>query len=414
MEAVLPQAAVTPLSQVARLGGAYAASNVARVAFGLVTSLVIARGLGPESFGHWALWTAWAAALTMACDCGFGVLVTRDAARQPEAAGRLVAAAIAVRLSIFAPVAVAVVLAAPWLEVKVSAAVVRLIVALVAAGLAYGSLAAGFKAWPRWVPLILAIETAGAGLGCAGAAVVVFGRGDAVALMAVALVIQVAQLAAALLLWQRVAGMGVMRMPGPREGWQWLCRAWPFALSGLIANGQARVAPLMLGACSSSTQVALFAVASRFAEAVKMLPQAALAGALPVLSASATDLRDGDLRAPFHARLRLFARASGSTLALLAYPLVRLTFGVRYLEAWPVLVILAIGLTPALTNSARKVYLFAGGHEDAAARWGAVALVIQTALAAALAPAWGALGVALALTIGEGCVVQPLRRAAGR
>ena len=66
---------------------------------------------------------------------------------------------------------------------------------------------------------------------------------------------------------------------------------------------------------------------------------------------------------------------------------------------------------PSITNSARKVYLYAAGGETIAVRWSAAALAVQIAADAALIPAFGAAGAALAIAISEAAIWLPLRRA---
>src|SRR5439155_22261415 len=72
--------------------------------------------------------------------------------------------------------------------------------------------------------------------------------------------------------------------PSWRSVWRQLRRAFPFALTGLVANIQARMAPLVLGYFSSAGELALFAVASRIGRGVRILPQATLTAAMPVFS----------------------------------------------------------------------------------------------------------------------------------
>src|SRR5258708_40372094 len=94
-----------PLARIAQMGAALAASSVARGGIQFVTSLVIARALGRDGFGIWTLAAAAASALTAACDLGFGVLLTPDAARSAGRIGRLLADALAARFALFIPVA---------------------------------------------------------------------------------------------------------------------------------------------------------------------------------------------------------------------------------------------------------------------------------------------------------------------
>ena len=398
------------LEQIARLGGGYATGNALRMGLSFVQSLVLARGLGPEEFGHWILWSSWAATLTAAFDAGFGVLVTRDAARDATQGGRLVSAACAVRWTLFAPVGALLWLASAWFAAPESQAAARRIVGLVAVGLGYGAVAAGFRAWPTWVPFVLATETAGAVVAMAGAIMVVARGLGATTMLEVAIGVKVLQLTAALGLWRVFEGPS-LGSPSVAEGRRLLRRAWPFALLGLVANGQARLAPLLLGVQSSAEQLAYLGAASRLVEALKALPQAALTGVLPVLSAQRAHQEAGRVRAAFHTWLYRFGLVAMATLLLAGYPVLRWSFGVEYLGAWPVLLVLAVAMPPTLSNSAREVYLFAAGREDDVARWSAIALAIQAGLAVLLIPYLGAIGAAVALLVGELFVLSPLRRA---
>ena len=132
------------------MSAAFATSNLARTAISFATSLVIARALGVDDFGRWTLCTAWAAVLTTVVDFGFGVLLTRDAARGDPSIGRAVAVAFVVRLGALLPLALLFVLA-PSFSRRMpprprGSASCRLIAI---AGVAYGCLAAVFRAWPR-------------------------------------------------------------------------------------------------------------------------------------------------------------------------------------------------------------------------------------------------------------------------
>ena len=63
------------------------------------------------------------------------------------------------------------------------------------------------------------------------------------------------------------------------------------------------------------------------------------------------------------ATLTALSLCSAVALALLAAPLMRLLFGAPFAAAGPVLIWVAIGLVPAVSNSSRKVFLFAAGGE---------------------------------------------------
>src|SRR5437899_12828012 len=95
-----------PLIRIAQMGSALAASNVARGGIQFVTSLVIGRALGPAGFGVWAVSAAAASALTAAFDLGFGVLLTREAARGDSRVDRVLVDALTTRCALFGPIAI--------------------------------------------------------------------------------------------------------------------------------------------------------------------------------------------------------------------------------------------------------------------------------------------------------------------
>jgi O-antigen/teichoic acid export membrane protein len=436
---------MTPRVRIMRLSAAFLASNMTRAAIGFGVTLVLGRGLGAAGFGRWILCTTWASSLTVIADLGFGVLLTRDAARPDAPAGRLVASALAVRLVVAVPLGVMLYVSAAWIAAAPeSIAGLRLAALLGIGGAVYGCFGATLRSQPRWLPAVLGVETAWLavqllgswwivhswsdgsrgpdGLGGWGAGWLAgSGRsadsggtdGALVWLMLLAIAVQVAQIASALALWRPVFGESG-RARADREPLVALMRrALPFAISGLVANAQARVGPLMLGSLSTSVELGLFAAASRFGRFACLAPQAVFAGALPVLTHEYA--RD---RAGAHRVVQTFDRALLATTAafaagclLLARPLLARIYGASFVAGAAALVWVAIGLIPALTNSARRIALYAAGGESVVVRWSVVALVVQIVSAAVLIPAVGGTGAAIALALGEAAVWLPLRHA---
>lgn len=413
---------MTPLARIMRLSAAFVASNMTRAAIAFGLTLALGRGLGADGFGRWILCTTWASSLTVIADLGFGVLLTRDGARPDAPAGRLVASALVLRLALAVPLAVLLSVAAPWIsEAPASIAGLRLGAVLGVCGVVYGCFGAMLRSQPRWLPTVLAVETGWLALQLAGSFAIIHdwsggssGSGGSLSrLLILAIAVQVGQIVSALVLWRRVFGeRGAFG--GDREPLAAVIRrALPFAMSGLVANLQARVGPLMLGSLSTSVELGLFAAASRFGRFARLAPQAIFAGALPVLSHEYA--RD---RVEAQRVVQTFDRAllaATTTLAvgclLLARPLLQLIYGAPFVAAAPALVWVALGLIPGLTNSSRKTALYAAGGESTAVRWSAVALGVQVASAAVLIPTLGSTGAAIAVAIGEAAVWLPLRRA---
>jgi O-antigen/teichoic acid export membrane protein len=423
---------MTPLARIARLSAAFLGSNLARAAIGFGLSFALGRGLGAERFGRWILCTAWASTLTVVVDLGFGVLLTRDGARPEAEPGRLLSGALVLRLAFVIPLAAILYGAAGRLSSDAETiAGLRVAALLGTAGAAYGCFGALLRSQPRWLPTVLAVETAwlAAQLGAA-LAIVRMGAGGAgragraggfdgtiASLMMLAVVVQLAQIATAVVCWRWVFGdRGQVRLPSPDALVALVRRALPFAASGIVANVQTRVGPLMLGYLSTQSEIGLFAAASRFGTVARLAPQAVFAGALPVLSHEHRRDRASAERlfVTFDRVLLAGAAAAAAGCALFAAPLLRLVYGPAFTGAAPALLWISIGLIPLLSNSGRKVFLYASGGEALVVRWSAVSLIVQASVGAMLIPALGSAGAALSVAIGEAVIWWPLRAAKAR
>ena len=406
--------APAPYSQLIGMSAAFATSNFARMAISFATSLVVGRALGVDDFGRWTLCIAWASLLTSLADFGFGVLLTRDAARNDPGIGRAVTVALLLRAGALLPAAFLFVLMPSVLAGDAATAEgFRIVPAIAIAGTLYGCLSAVFRAWPRTLVASLGIETAGAlGQWAVSWWLVRSGYG-LTALLVVAAAVQGLQLAAASVLWVRSAGLRTrLEWPSRAIVVRTVREASPFAAAGIIANLQGRLAPVLLGFLASPAALAAFGVASRIGGLVRILPQSAFAGALPVLSHEARMGMSEAVRARFDRTLFAFAVVAAAGVALLAAPLVSWTYGDGFAAAVVPLAWTGAGLVPTLVNSGRKVYLYASGLERPAVKWSGVALALQAAACAALIPPFGPAGAAAALAFGEAAVWWPLHKVA--
>ena len=416
---------MTPLQRIAQLSAAFLGSNLARAAIGFGLTLAIGRGLGAHRFGQWVLCTTWASLLTVVADLGFGVLLTRDGARPGAPAARLVGGALTLRLAVAIPLGAILYASAGRLSADPeSIAGLRVGALLGIAGAAYGCFGAMLQSQARWLPMVLGLETGWLALqlagswwlvhtGAGGAGGAGWSGGPIVALMTLATCVQLAQIATAIVLWRTVFGRRRQTNVGDETLAALVRRALPFAASGIVANLQSRVAPLMLGGLSTSSEVGLFAAASRFGRLAKLAPQAVFGGALPVLSHEFGRDRS-EARRLFSTldRVILLFSASMAAACVLVAPLVlRIVYGSSFIAAAPALMWVGVGLLPALGNSGRKIALYAAGGEALVVRWSAVALIVQVASAAMLIPVMGSTGAAVSIAVGEASVWLPLRRA---
>jgi PST family polysaccharide transporter len=404
---------MTPLRRIAQLSAAFLCSNVARAAIGLALALVLARGLGADRFGVWILCTTWASTLTVIVDLGFGVLLTRDGARNDTDPAALLTGALSLRLSVALPLACALAAGAGLLSAdREAVAGFRLAAVVGAAGAAYGCFGALLRSQPAWLPAILAIETGWLGAQVAASSwLIARGRGI-VALMALAAALQLAQIATAVALWRPVFGRRADRPWARPPAWlPLLRRAIPFALSGLIANLQARVGPLLVGALATPAELGWFGAASRVGRAVRLGPQAVFAGALPVLAQEyGHDRRSASHLSTVLGRTLAALSIAAAAAVVVAAPLVmRLVFGSGFSAGAPTLALIAVGLAPTLVNSANRIFLYASGGEAIVVRWSLLALVLQIVFAAALVPGFGSAGAALAILVAECGIWLPLR-----
>jgi O-antigen/teichoic acid export membrane protein len=237
------------------------------------------------------------------------------------------------------------------------------------------------------------------------------GGGTIVDLLHLAVLVQVAQFLAAIAVWRLIAPQDRFEPPTLRVAARLLRRGVPFTLTGLVANAQTRLAPLVLGYAGTAGELASFGVAARMEGIARRLPHAALGSALPVFSHAAVHRAAGTERARFDRALLWFATAAALAILAGRTPIVRLTYGVEFLDATSPLLWAGLGLVPSLVNSARKVHLYAAGDERVALRWSAATLAVKVVACAVLAPAFGAAGAMAALAIGEAAIWWPLRRA---
>src|SRR5262249_21965986 len=145
------------------------------------------------------------------------------------------------------------------------------------------------------------------------------GGGIAV-LIAVSIGTQLAQMATAGVLWRPVfGGRSASGQTSRSTVWTTLARALPFAATGLVANLQARVAPLLLGSLAAPIELGWFSAASRVGRVAKLTPSAIFAGALPVLSHEYQRDRDEAHRVSRLLNRLLLAAAAVGVVACLAF-----------------------------------------------------------------------------------------------
>jgi O-antigen/teichoic acid export membrane protein len=187
-----------------------------------------------------------------------------------------------------------------------------------------------------------------------------------------------------------------------------LQRAFPFALTGLVANAQARTGPLLLGAIGTAGDMALLGAVQRFDGMARRLPSAALGAAFPVLASEAQRGAARAVQDRFDGALRWIAIIAAIGIGASAPLLLRVSYGDAFAAGAPALMWAAAGLVPSLVNAGRKVSLYAHGRERVVLRWSTIGLAIQIAGCLLLVPLFGAAGLMCAVAIAEAAIWWPL------
>ena len=381
-------------------------SGGALLSFGL--SVLIGRALGEDGLGVYATALAWAFPISMVADFGLGTLITRDVAQEPDSETAYLRSVVSARVVIGGGSMLILWLAAPFVSGNVAVVqAIQISAPLVLILPFFGVFTAIFRArqamWPiPWlnmgmlvVQVVLTTLVFLAGGGVAGALVV-------------NTLTSTGQLIVAYGMYQRwfvvkQPRAAAIRQPSPADYTRALLkRAWPFALAAILAALQARLGIILLEQLSDTHEVGLYAAASRFVEAGRMIPNAIFGALLPALvSLTARPAAVDRLFSRATLGLSVLSGTTGLVLILLATPLLITTFGEDFQPATPVLQIGALALLPALLRGLRTLYWYALGQEQFVNRITAGTLILQIILMFQLIPQFGALGVVIATPIVE-------------
>lgn len=394
-------------------GLALLGSNVVTSGAQYVIVVIVARALGPETFGAYLLAFTFAAFFATLCNFGLDRVLIRDIVRQPAAASASLLAAAGVRLLLGALSGAVAVVAAWGLGYSPS---LRLVIALLLLAQILGlfselcrSVLFAFGAMPREAVLRAA------------------GRCVSVAAVAAALVMQwsLAGVAAALaigglvelLLYATAMARRLALRPTPVD-WdvaRGLVRsAWPIALNTVLVVLYLRINVVMLTSWTGAEAAGVFGAAFTFVQVLQVVSGTLAGVLLPTLTARKLQGHDQVLAAVRSATyyVLLFVLPATVGMSLLSGELVAFVYGAQYAGAASALSVLAwanpfmfLGslygtllivldaertLIPvsaaALAVSGAANYLFVPSFGPAGAAWASV----LTELAVAMSVFWGA------------------------
>lgn len=398
-------------------------SNGGGALLSLTLSVLIGRALGQDGLGIYATALAWVFPLSLLADFGLSTLITRDVAQNLDSAAAVLRDTTRARLWLGGGFMLLLAIVAPILSgdagviqgIQVSAP-------LVVISPFFGAFTAIFRAhrvmWPiAWLNLgMLVVQVI-------LAALVFLAGGDVIAALVFNVATSAGQLVAAWAVWRwkffnqklnteaqrgKDAEVNVSNLNSSASSvplwfkFGFLRRAWPFALAGILAAAQLRVSVILLERLADTGEVGIYAAASRFVEAGRMIPNALFGALFPTLAALIANPPEmAKMFARVTAGLVVFGVALGLIFALLAPSIIHLTYGNQFMTAIPILQIAMWSLLPSMLRGAQTLYWYAHEQERFVNKVTAAALMLQIILSLWLIPQQGALGVAVVILVVE-------------
>jgi O-antigen/teichoic acid export membrane protein len=385
------------------------------LAFGLATSVLTARALGPEARGVWALCFLVAQSAVALAEMNLGVALVFHAGRRGLAPGRALGAMLLLLALLSGAAFVAIrALEAPLLATfpALRPATLRLAAALAALLLANSVATEFFRAFDR-LGLYNLCRTLGPGSRLAALSLAfALGRGLESALAA-AVAAEAAILPAQLALAARLA-RPAFRGAAAAAG---TLLAYGARVQGAAALGHLdqRLAGFLVAYFTPAADLAFYAIAEGGVLALVALPTL-VGNVLHPKLARASDAGAARMTAATCRATLFLALALCAAVALLARPLVQVLYGSEYLPSAALVVAL---LPVAVARSGLRIlsrYLLVANRVRALALGSALALFSHAALLVALVPSFGTLGAACATSLGYAAqlalVAAAVRRAA--
>ena len=382
--------------------GILTAERVVQLVSVAAVSIVVARALGPSSFGVYAFALSAVALVAPLLDVGQTILV-RDLVTLPERRAELLASAFRVAICIALLLQVAALAFALALPEKLAAAQAPVVIASLAL------IMRPMFVLDYWFQSRLDARRAAiarlSGLGVGSVlrvAAALSGGPDVVTYLAATVVIETAVTGLLMLSAYRRGGgsvLGLARDPAPV--WSYFRRVFPLLIAGLSIALYMRLDQVMLGLLSDTSEVGNYAVAVRLSEFAYFLPLVVNTSILPGLSA----LYDRDSAAFYrvydHVVGGFFAAGLAVMIVIMAAApvLVSVLFGDEYEGAVSVLRVHILSLPFVFFGVAQTAWN-AVHEQQSLAMWRTLGGAgINICLNVLLIPEFGAIGAAYATVI---------------
>lgn len=376
-------------------------STAMRLGFGMLTFVIMARVLGPAQFGVLMLWLSVATLLALIANYGLTPYLLREIGAAPESAPQVMAEVLSAKLMLTGGIVILAIAVSPLLDTG-SRAVFLLMLGAQLADALTEFLNVGFRATNRF------------GFETRIASVSVVLQFSIVALLLwwqptplmAATAFLISRLAVLLVTWLAQRRYFAALRPGsPAQAWARLRATRPYAIDFGLQSLLGQVDSVVLNHFVGSAAVGLYQAGMRLfnggAQAAGVLANVFLPRA-----AAAAEVQDGGqtLRRE-SSRVQWafvgFGLIFGLAMCSLAEPLVRLLFGVQYLELVQVLPWFGLLFFVRFFASSWGVLLTSAGAQRFRAVMNAVHWALIGALSLVLVPRLALIGWLIALTLGN-------------
>jgi len=337
-------------------------SNGGSAVLSFLIAVLIGRFYGESGLGTYAGVLAWIFPLSFIVEFGFGTMITRDIAQQPELAYDYLRLTWRFRIIVGGLIAFLLCLIAvitsndSWFLIISSPMIIILP--------AYSAYTAVFRAYQRMLP----IAVLNLGMLISQVILLIIAVGlptQLIWLFIINTLTSLGQLIGAIWVYQAY----FYEKPKSQSELQLrtlISQSRSFAIAGILSAVQARFSILWLESVSTAVIVGLFVASLRFIDGVRMIPNALFGAVYPALASLVETPRK--LRKLFQ-QMMLGLGAYGLIVALVLWILgdeiLLLTFGDSFVEAQSALTILGLMLIPFVLRSGWSLYWYALGREKA-------------------------------------------------
>ena len=337
-------------------------SNGGSAILSFVLAILIGRFYGEGGLGIYAGVLAWIFPLSFIVEFGFGTLITRDVAQNPDLAPDYLRLTWQFRIMIGGLIVAGLCIISPVLSDQPIGMIISSPLLIILP--AYSAYTAIFRAHQRMLPIAFL------NLGMLMAQVIFTGfaiitQAELIWLFVINTLTSLAQLLTARWVYQRYFYV----KPKSDSSLQLrdiIRQSRPFAFAGILSAVQARFGILWLETVSTPIIVGLFVASLRFIDGAKMIPNALFGAIYPALSALKNNgQRLKRLFIQSQLGVGIYGIAVAVFLWLFASDLLSITFGGDFVQATSALTIMGIMLVPFLLRSTWSLYWYAIGREKA-------------------------------------------------